>query len=305
MFDKRGLNIYSIIIGILFIISGFGKVIDTAGFSDLIVQYGLGYFMILSPVIVIAEIWIGLFLILLINPKRYSFFSFVLLLIFTISFAYAHFKNGVNDCGCFGTVQPSNSSPIFSFIRNFILLIISLIVWKKYPSEKIATVKWKKYLILAVMGLSIFISGLTFRIPSFLSNKSKQHKYQNQNIKNTELSKYIKTSSDSTYLIFCFTYTCPSCWNSIENLRQYKNSNCVDSVLALATGKYRDKLFFINNFHPDFYIKDLPADTINKLTDMFPTAFYIEHDTVKIIIQSVLPSPVTFKKYFHAFNANK
>ena len=50
MFDKKILNIYAIIVGIFFLISGIGKVIDTAGFSNLISQYGLGYLNWLSPV---------------------------------------------------------------------------------------------------------------------------------------------------------------------------------------------------------------------------------------------------------------
>jgi len=116
MFDKRILNFFSVTIGALFIISGIGKAIDTAGFSNLIYQYGLGYLMVLSPLIVLFEILIGLFLVLLINPKRYSLISLVLLVIFTISFAFAHFKNGINDCGCYGTMQPSNVPFIFSFI---------------------------------------------------------------------------------------------------------------------------------------------------------------------------------------------
>ena len=95
MFNKTVLNAYSIIVGLFLIISGAGKVIDTAAFSNMIYQYGLGYFMLLSPVIVIIEISLGVFLVLLINPKRYSFFSFILLMIFTLAFAYAHFKNGV------------------------------------------------------------------------------------------------------------------------------------------------------------------------------------------------------------------
>ena len=83
MFDKKILNIYSIIIGALFIVSGLGKIANTAGFSELISNYGLGIFKYLSPVIVLFEILIGLFLVLLINPKRYSFISFCLLIVFT------------------------------------------------------------------------------------------------------------------------------------------------------------------------------------------------------------------------------
>ena len=35
MFEKGILKVYSIIIGVLFIISGLGKVIDTSGFSNI------------------------------------------------------------------------------------------------------------------------------------------------------------------------------------------------------------------------------------------------------------------------------
>ena len=297
MFDKKVLNIYAVITGLFFLIAGVGKVIDTAAFSDLIHQYGLGYLMILAPVIALAEIFTGIALILLINPRFYSLVAFILLLIFTISFAYAHFVHGINDCGCFGTLKHTESSPALPFLRNFILMLMSLFVFLKYPTEKIETDKWKKYLVHLVMYPAIFFSGFSFTTPFFLQSNTATHKFQNKNIKDTELSKYIKTSADSTYLIFCFTYTCSHCWNSIENLRQYKRSHTVDSVFTLAMGESSDKLSFINNFHPDFHMVDLPHDSMYKLTDIFPTAFYVEHDTIKVIIQSELPSPATFIKY--------
>jgi uncharacterized membrane protein YphA (DoxX/SURF4 family) len=316
MFEKGILKVYSVIIGVLFILSGLGKVIDTSGFSNLISQYGLGYLMIFSPVIVVFEILLGLFLLLLINPKFYAMISFGLLTIFTALFAFAHFKYGVNNCGCFGTVQHMNFPPIFSFIRNFILIAMSLILWIKYPKEKkiklgissrgVGTSKlnyfassnitdWKKYLIITVMSISIFIAGFTFKMPYFLKNKFEIHEFQGQDIKNTELSKYLTTSPDSTYLFFAFSYTCPYCWNSIENLRQYQKSGIVDRTVVFAIGAESDKDTFNQNFKPDFTIKDLSAIEMDKLTDSYPTAFYIEHDTVKFVLQSELPSPFIFK----------
>ncbi len=298
MFEKGILKVYSIIIGVLFIISGLGKVIDTSGFSNLISQYGLGYLMILSPIIVVFEILLGLFLVLLINPKFYAMISFGLLTIFTALFTFAHFKYGVNNCGCFGTVQHMNFPPFFSFIRNFILIAMSLIVWIKYPKEKTEIINWKKYLIFIVMGISIFTAGFTFKTPYFLRSKSKIHKFQGQNIKNTELSNYLKASPDSTYLFFVFSYTCPYCLNSIENLRQYQKSGTVDRMVAFAIGEEKNKLIFDKNFKPDFSIKDLSAVEMDKLTDSYPTAFYVEHDSVKFVLQSELPSPFIFKKLY-------
>lgn len=296
MFEKPVLNIFSVITGIVLIISGIGKVVDTEGFSILIYQYGLGYLMILSPLIVLFEILLGLFLVLLINPKRYAMISAIMLIMFTISFAYAYFKNGVADCGCFGSVQHTNLPPIFSFIRNFILIAISIIIWIKHPRENIRIVPWKRSFIMVLMGISIFLAGFTFETPFFLWTKPEANKFQNQHIKNTALSDYVSTSSDSTFLIFCFSYTCPHCLNSIENMRQYQKSNTVDRVIALSIGQQKDRLIFEKNFNPDFAIKELSGYAMEKLTSAYPTAFYVEHDTVKVIIQSELPSPYLFRK---------
>lgn len=302
MFEKKILHIYAIITGLLFIISGAGKVADTTAFSNLIYQYGLGYLMILSPVIVIAEIFIGISLILLIKPRLFSLLAFILLFVFSFAFAYGHFVHGINDCGCFGTLIHTNISPALIFVRNIILMLMSLFVFLKYPQEKTEIVSWKKYLVQIIMYPAIFIAGLSFTTPGFLKPDTAKHMFQDQNIKNTELSKYIKTSPDSTYLVFCFSYTCPHCWNSIENLRQFIKNKTVDRVIAFATGETSDKIIFTDNFKPDFTITDLPLKTISGFTDIFPTAFYVEHDTVKTIIQSVLPSPVTFKNLNLAAN---
>jgi uncharacterized membrane protein YphA (DoxX/SURF4 family) len=301
MFDKKALQVYSVIIGIFFLVSGIGKAIDTTAFSLLIYQYGLGYSMILAPAIVVAEIMLGVSLVLLIHPRRDAWLSVIFLVVFTIAYAFAHFVHGVNDCGCFGTLKnPAVSgSPAFSFTRNLLLLIMSFIVWVKYPKGKPAPMrKWKRYLVLALFGISAFTAGFTFRTPFFLAAGNEKHPFQDRDIRETGLSKYLDASKDSTYLVFCFSYTCPHCWNSIENLRQFRDSHAVDRIVALSEGKEKDRQFFYESFQPDFPIRELTLDEMTALTDKMPTAFYIVHDTVKVIIPSALPSPVTFKKYY-------
>jgi hypothetical protein len=175
---------------------------------------------------------------------------------------------------------------------------LSFIVWFRYPEEKIETAKWKLWVIVPLLSISIFTAGLTFELPYFLKSKPETHKFFNQNIINTELSNYIRTSPDKTYLVFCFSYTCPYCWNSIENLRQYAKTNMADSVIVLAVGNQEDKLVFEQNFKPDFTIKDLSVEAMDSITYFYPTAFYIVHDTIRVIIQSELPSPFVFKQSY-------
>lgn len=173
---------------------------------------------------------------------------------------------------------------------------MSLIVWITYRPFITDPDILKKRIRLSVVSLSIFIAGFTFSTPFFISSDKEKNKFQNKNIKNTPFSKYIKTSPDSTYLLFCFSYTCSHCWNSIENFRKYKREKIVDNIISLAIGSDSDKAVFEKNFLPDFYIQNLSSMQMRELTDVFPTAFYVKNDSIKIVIMSELPSHVTFKK---------
>jgi uncharacterized membrane protein YphA (DoxX/SURF4 family) len=297
MFDKKTLSMYAFIVGAFFIVSGVGKVINTTAFSQLITQYGLEAFRLLAPPIVLVEILLGLFLIFSIDIKRSSFISLVLLIVFTIAFAYAYFKNGVINCGCFGTMKYSELPPSLSFIRNFILIFLSFIVWIKYPKERTITEDWKKYFIIAIMSLAIFVSGYTFRVPVSKKTSKIHERYLNKHIKDTDLSSYVSTCKDSTYLIFCFSYTCPHCLNSIENLKQYDKSKTIDRILTIAAGKTEDKKVFFESFEFDLPLKEISSDSMKLLIDGVPTAFIVKHDTIIEIIPGSLPSHVLFKKY--------
>lgn len=303
--ERKILNVYAVIIGLFFIVSGIGKALDTARFTILISQYGFDSLMLLSPVIVLFEILIGVLLILLINPKRYAMLSSILLIVFTIAFTYAHFTKGINDCGCFGTIQPSKTPFSLSILRNIILIGMSVYLWVKYPKEKTEITRWKKIILLIVMSISIFITGLTFKLPSSISPKTETHKYNNKHIKDTELSKYIKTSSDSTYLVFCFSYNCPHCLNSIENMRHFRKSKTIDNIISIvANDNKEEEVIFNKNFQPDFPIINIPLIEMQELTDSYPTTFFIKNDTIKVVKIGDLSSPFVFIKSYKTIFGN-
>ena len=301
MTDKRILHFYAIINGILFLISGFGKAIDTTSFSKLIQQYGLGWLALISPMIVALEIFLGINLILLIKLRYNALIACTLILIFTISFAWAFFQNGITDCGCFGAVYSSGLPPLVSFIRNGIMMIMLLLVYLKYPKEYSKTPAWKNYLLICIMAVSIFVSGLSYSLPSSFKTKKNTHPFLNQHVTNTSLSKYVKTSPDSTYLVFCFSYTCPHCWNSIENLREYRNAACVDSLIMLGSGKSENKRIFEEYYNNELFIRDVPSSDFGAIASSVPTAFLLVQDTIKAVLKSVMPSSYIFHKNFGHF----
>lgn len=307
IFDKKTLNVISVMIGLIFIVSGIGKAINVVGFTTLIGQYGLGLFAPLGPVIILFEIILGLSLVLLINPERDGIISFGMLTVFTTLFAYAHFVNGVNDCGCFGTMN-TNFPPSFSFLRNVLLMLMSFMVWWLYPTTKVTTSSWKKYVLVSTLIVFTFMTGFTTKTPlisktiNFIGSETPELKMKDQNIKNTEFAKYVQTSKDSTYLVFCFSYTCSYCWNSIENLRSFIRSNVVDSVIIFTVGSDQERLIFEDKFKQDFPVTILSSAAMDEITTTYPTAFYVEHDTIKVVASGQLSSPFVFESVIANIN---
>lgn len=308
MIPKNVLKVFTVIVGCFFLLSGFGKALDTAAFSNLIASYGFSFMMIFAPLLPVIEIALGTSLIFLINPKRDSLIALFFLICFTSAFTFAHFHNGVNDCGCFGSFRPSSWGANISFIQNFILMGLCILVRGMYPKDevKVPVILWKKGAIGVLVFAGMFISFMTFSMPSSLHNLTHTSKFQNQNILHTELGRLLTPAPDKTYLVFCFSYTCTHCWNSFENVRGFRKTGTVDSIVAFAVGDSASQAFFNQYFQPDFPIRTLQVEEFDKITTSYPVGFFIKNDTIKFVIDGEIPSSLTFRKTNNiAFNPPK
>ena len=288
-------KILSIIIGLVFYVSGMGKLFNIVGFQYLIIQYGLDVFHILAPFIVILEIMIGVLLFLQIRVKPVSILAFIMLLIFTLVFAYANIKNGVTDCGCFGSISFLNNSPLLTYIRNVVLLIMLIwIICNSDDSKKVEL--WKNGIVLIVLLVVCFISGMSYK--PFAFSKPKQHAFENKSIKDNDLYQFVN-SDDKTKLVFFFSYDCPHCLNSIENYKSFYEKNTVDTTYAYAIvddSNVNDSMInVIKSYYSDVAIKEIHKD-LTGFVKAYPTTFYIENDTVKKVIRGQLPTSFMFQK---------
>lgn len=200
--NKPLLSFFSIIIGVFFILSGVGKLINTVAFVDTLRSYGLDDFSYLAPFICVGEILFGLLFLFRIQIKKAAFLSIIVLIIFTIANTYAHFFKGINDCGCFGEISFLKSSYYVSLIRNIVFILISLVVYVYTNKNATPIQKWKTATIFCITVLSSIIAGFTLNEPLIIHEP-----FLNKPIQETPLANYITTSEDSTYLIFVFSYT--------------------------------------------------------------------------------------------------
>jgi hypothetical protein len=289
-------EIYSITAGIVFLISAFAKALSISYFAKIIVDYGFENLQFLSIFIVLVEALLGLALIFQIHLKQTSFIGIFLIVFFTVIYAYGLIFKEIKDCGCFGNISILNTSPIFTFVRNIILVYLLVSVWifsrKTIQIKELSNAaEFILATILVVMCTVAFISGYNYQeIEESNSNKI-------ISIKDSPLKDIINISKDSTYFVFAFSYTCPHCLNSIANLKEYKESNIADNVIALALGDTVTEKTFAEIFKPNFPIKNCTKELLN-LTGTVPKAYYIKEDSIIVEFSGELPCAYLFKKLY-------
>ncbi|GLU44016.1 BT_3928 family protein [Allomuricauda sp. NBRC 101325] len=131
-----------IIVGVLFIISGWIKLNDPMGFSFKLEEYfspGVLDLPFLTPLalgisifVVIVEVILGILLLIGFKPKFTVWSLLLMIVFFTFLTFYSAYFNKVTDCGCFGDAV--KLTPWESFTKDVILLVFILILFfgRKY-----------------------------------------------------------------------------------------------------------------------------------------------------------------------------
>lgn len=128
-------TISRILVGLLFIFSGFIKANDTLGFSYKLVEYFEVFgthFLVplalpLAMFICIFEIVLGFTLLMGSRIKLTLWLLLLMIVFFTFLTFYSAYYNKVTSCGCFGDAIPL--TPWQSFTKDLILLVLIIILF--------------------------------------------------------------------------------------------------------------------------------------------------------------------------------
>ncbi len=153
-------NIFCVVVGATFILSGFVKVIDPWGtalkVNEYLSIYGLEW---LSPASMTFSIWLcgaelmmGLMLLFRVRTRLVSIFALVSMCFFTVLTFLSATWIPVEDCGCFGDAL--RLSPWETFFKNLVILPMVIVIWYRYRPDKIMVFK-RKELILTCLFFSI------------------------------------------------------------------------------------------------------------------------------------------------------
>ncbi|SDM23654.1 BT_3928 family protein [Kriegella aquimaris] len=126
-----------IIVGVLFIISGFIKLNDPVGFSFKLQEYFSAgvldlpffepYALTISIFVVIFEVMLGVMLLTGFRVKFTVWSLLLMIVFFTFLTFYSAYFNKVTDCGCFG--DAIKLTPWESFTKDIVLLVLIVVLF--------------------------------------------------------------------------------------------------------------------------------------------------------------------------------
>ncbi len=144
-------QLFRLIIGALFVFSGFVKLIDPIGsaykfeeyFSAevLNMEFLIPYALYLSIFLILAEIILGVMLLVGFKPRFTTISLLLMMLLFLFLTWYSAYFDKVNDCGCFGDFIKLTSWE--TFYKN--VIFTPMILWLVYDYKNIRPIYSRKF----------------------------------------------------------------------------------------------------------------------------------------------------------------
>ena len=157
------LFISRLIIGIVFIFSGFVKAVDPLGttykFQDYLSAFKMNFLkdfsLFFAFILFVCEFLAGISVLFRLKPKTGAWVILLMMLVFTPLTLILALTNPVSDCGCFGdAIHLTNWQ---TFIKNVILLAPALIIFIKRKEISSSLDQVKEWIALSVATLAIIL----------------------------------------------------------------------------------------------------------------------------------------------------
>lgn len=161
IFGKNVLTVSRILLGLLFIYSGFVKAVDPIGTNYKIIDYFIAYgtewaspiALYLSIFLNAFEFVVGGFLLLLsVKIRTVSWLVLLMMIFFTLTTVFDAVYNPVPDCGCFGEALILTNWQ--TFYKNLVINVLVVIVFFNRHSFKKAFTSKGEW---AIIGVAVVL----------------------------------------------------------------------------------------------------------------------------------------------------
>jgi hypothetical protein len=283
------------ILGLMFLFSAFAKAWDAEAFANMLLLYGPQWFSIGAPIIIMLEAVLGMALVMRVKTRWSAIAADCFLVVVSAIFAYGVLAKGIQDCGCFGVFSKMfTGKPWVTFVRNALFVAISIPAILD-SNRKVRYVYPKVCLTIVVAAMACFVCGLSMR-KSYKLPKISQVRSNNRSKVMEKLNEIYSFNSDSTYVVYLFSFTCPHCQNSFANVQQFQQFNVADKVIGIAVEDQEAQERFYRIYKPEIDIITIPKEQMELITNQLPIGMSIRENSIKKAEVGFITSPGLFLK---------
>lgn len=151
-------DILKMLLGIFFVVSALAKFVAIDNFNIYVFSFGVfsyNFAVIIGWLAVSTELLLGVALITNRHHRWVCLANVLLLLGFTLFLVYAHLLGRTDSCHCMGDLLPFD--PVRSILKNAVLLLLLLFVWKFANADR--KPRWWLSLILTFIPLVMIVAA--------------------------------------------------------------------------------------------------------------------------------------------------
>ncbi len=275
-----------IVLGALFLFSGFVKLIPIEPFEFKFVELGVANWAtapVLARLIIAGEILLGIMLLFNIYPRKTAIATLLLLIFFTLYLGVDIYRNGNSgNCGCFGTFIVM--TPLESIVKN--LLMIPLVLVLLYRNKR--AFGFRPTLITTILIIVSIATPFILYPPDSLDN------YLNANTEQVDYpfpvdkipdfqieGRKIDLTKDEHIIAF-FSIHCLHCKNAAYKLYILSQQHKLPPVYMVLLGKEEEVAAFKKETKGDFPYYLFNDNNFLRITgNSFPKIFYLKNGIVK------------------------
>ena len=234
-------HLLRIIVGLVFIFSGFAKLFPIQPFEIIFVDLGISNWIVapfLARFVIAFEIFFGLCIIFNVWVKNIIYYLILgAMAVFTTYLIYILITKGNDaDCGCFGSFL--SLTPIQSIIKNVILIILLLIIKRRYHSYGL--IKWLPVLFLAIAFTSTFLLNR-------VGLQNAQGIELNEKVDYSALPPLYKTNKKVDFtkgqkIVVFLSVSCPHCESAAYKLHYIETKHNVNNLYIVLGSKYEKNI---------------------------------------------------------------
>lgn len=168
---KGLVRICRLIVGVVFVFSGFVKLLSPVGTSLILKEYFMAFHLgflepaalVLAIALALAEFLTGVALLLRLRIRLFAWVALILICLFTPITLYLAIFNPIQDCGCFGEViHLTNWQTFFKNLILFPCVIIIFIGRKAVSQFRYPVLEWIFMGLFAAMAVAILVRTMCY-----------------------------------------------------------------------------------------------------------------------------------------------